>query len=165
VGETIAKKLAYAFKNIEALERATIEELVAVDEIGERIAQSVVRYFADPANVETVNQLKTFGLQMSLTEEKLQARGTALTELTFVISGTFSLHSRDEYKSLIEMNGGKNVGSVSAKTSYILAGKNMGPEKLKLAEKLGVKLLDENTFLAMIQDDAPVTENQQGLLF
>ena len=165
VGETIAKKLAYAFKNIEALERATVVELVAVDEIGERIAQSVVRYFADPANVEMVNQLKAFGLQMSLTEDKLQARGTALTGLTFVISGTFSLHSRDEYKSLIEMNGGKNVGSVSAKTSYILAGKNMGPEKLKQAEKLGVKLLYENTFLAMIQDNAPVTENQQGLLF
>ncbi len=165
VGETIAKKLAYAFKNIEALELASVEELVAVDEIGERIAQSVVQYFTDSANLETVNQLKSFGLQMSLTDEKLQARGTKLSGLTFVISGTFSLHSRDEYKSLIESNGGKNVGSVSAKTSYILAGKNMGPEKLKLAEKLGVKLLDENTFLSMIQNETPVIENQQGLLF
>jgi len=164
VGETIAKKLAFAFKNIEALENATLEELVAVDEIGERIAQSVVRYFADSSNVEMVNRLKYFGLQMSLSEEKLQAHGDILAGLTFVISGTFSQHSRDEYKTMIEMNGGKNVGSVSAKTSYILAGENMGPEKLKKAEKLGVKLLDEVTFLKMINaDNKPVV--QIGLLF
>jgi DNA ligase (NAD+) len=164
VGETIAKKLAFAFKNIEALENATLEELVAVDEIGERIAQSVVRYFADSTNVEMVSRLKSVGLQMSLSEEKLQAHGDALAGLTFVISGTFSQHSRDEYKTMIEMNGGKNVGSVSAKTSYILAGENMGPEKLKKAEKLGVKLLDEVTFLKMINaDNKPVV--QMGLLF
>ena len=164
VGETIAKKLAFAFKNIEALENATLEELVAVDEIGERIAQSVVRYFADSSNGEMVNRLKSFGLQMSLSEEKLQAHGDILAGLTFVISGTFSQHSRDEYKTMIEMNGGKNVGSVSAKTSYILAGENMGPEKLKKAEKLGVKLLDEVTFLKMINaDNKPVV--QMGLLF
>jgi DNA ligase (NAD+) len=165
VGETIAKKLAYAFKNIEALETATLEELVAVDEIGERIAQSVVRYFADPTNVEMVGRLKSFGLQMSLSDEKLQAHGDALAGLSIVISGTFSRHSRDEYKSMIEMNGGKNVGSVSAKTSFILAGENMGPEKLKKAEKLGVKLVDEKTFLSMIQIEAKTTENQQGVLF
>ena len=164
VGETIAKKLAFAFKNIEALENAKLEELVAVDEIGERIAQSVVRYFGDSTNMEVVNRLKTSGLQMSLSEEKLQAHGDALAGLTFVISGTFSKHSRDEYKTMIEMNGGKNVGSVSAKTSYILAGDNMGPEKLKKAEKLGVKLLDEMMFLKMINvDDKSVT--QTGLLF
>jgi DNA ligase (NAD+) len=164
VGETIAKKLAFAFKNIEALENASLEELVAVDEIGERIAQSVVRYFADSTNIEMVNRLKSFGLQMSLSEEKLQAHGDILAGLTFVISGTFSQHSRDEYKTMIEMNGGKNVGSVSAKTSYILAGENMGPEKLKKAEKLGVKLLDEVTFLKMINaDNKPVV--QMGLLF
>ena len=164
VGETIAKKLALAFKNIKALENATLEELVAVDEIGERIAQSVVRYFADATNLEMVNRLRSFGLQMSLSEEKLQAHGDALVGLTFVISGTFSQHSRDEYKTMIEMNGGKNVGSVSAKTSYILAGENMGPEKLKKAEKLGVKLLDEVSFLKMINaDNKPVA--QQGLLF
>ena len=164
VGETIAKKLALAFKNIKALENATLEELVAVDEIGERIAQSVVRYFADVTNLEMVNRLRSFGLQMSLSEEKLQAHGDALVGLTFVISGTFSQHSRDEYKTMIEMNGGKNVGSVSAKTSYILAGENMGPEKLKKAEKLGVKLLDEVSFLKMINaDNKPVA--QQGLLF
>jgi DNA ligase (NAD+) len=152
VGETIAKKLAFAFKNIEALEKATFEELITVDEIGERIAQSVVAYFADKQNVETLERLKTVGLQMSLSEEKLQAHGDALAGLSIVISGTFSQHSRDEYKVMIEMNGGKNVGSVSAKTSFILAGENMGPEKLKKAEKLGVKLLTETEFLAMIMD-------------
>lgn len=152
VGETIAKKLAFAFKNIEALEKATFEELITVDEIGERIAQSVVAYFADNQNVETLERLKTVGLQMSLSEEKLQAHGDVLAGLSIVISGTFSQHSRDEYKVMIEMNGGKNVGSVSAKTSFILAGENMGPEKLKKAEKLGVKLLTETEFLAMIMD-------------
>jgi DNA ligase (NAD+) len=151
VGETIAKKLAYAFKNIEALEQATFDELIAVGEIGGRIAQSVVAYFSDSLNIEMLNRLKEQGLQMSLSEEKLQAHGTTLAGLSIVISGTFSKHSRDEYKSMIEMNGGKNVGSVSAKTSFILAGENMGPEKLKKAEKLGVKLVDEETFLSMIQ--------------
>ncbi|MDP4239862.1 MAG: NAD-dependent DNA ligase LigA [Bacteroidota bacterium] len=151
VGETIAKKLAYAFKTIEALEQATFDELVAVAEIGERIAQSVVLYFNDPLNIETVNRLKSVGLQMSLSEEKLQAHGTALSGLSIVISGTFSHHSRDEYKAMIERNGGKNVGSVSSKTSFILAGENMGPEKLKKAESLGVKLVDEDTFLEMVK--------------
>ena len=153
VGETIAKKLAYAFKNIEALETATLDELVAVDEIGERIAQSVVQYFADSLNAEVVTRLKDAGLQMSLSEEKLQAHGDALAGLSIVISGTFAKHSRDEYKALIEMNSGKNVGSVSAKTSFILAGENMGPEKLKKAENLGVKIIDEEMFLAMISDN------------
>jgi len=164
VGETVAKKLAFAFKNMETLERATLEELVAVDEIGERIAQSVIQYFSDSANINTVNKLKEAGLQMSLSEEKLQARGSALEGLSIVISGSFKHHSRDEYKNLIEINGGKNVGSVSAKTSFILAGENMGPEKLKKAEKLGVKLVDENTFLSMIQMQASETEFT-GLLF
>ena len=151
VGETIAKKLAYAFKNIESLEKASFEELIAVDEIGERIAQSVVQYFADDLNVQTLNQLKTVGLQMSLSDDKLQAHGTSLSGLSIVISGTFSQHSRDEYKSMIEQNAGKNVGSVSAKTSFILAGDNMGPEKLKKAEKLGVRLVTETDFLEMIK--------------
>ena len=159
VGETIAKKLAYGFKNIETLEKASVEELVSVDEIGERIAQSVVRYFADPLNIETVTRLKEVGLQMSLSDEKLQSHGTALAGSSFVISGTFSLHSRDEYKTMIERNGGKNVGSVSAKTSFILAGENMGPEKLKKAEKLGVKLIDEKTFLSMLNEETPSNSN------
>ena len=164
VGETVAKKLAFAFRNIESLEKATVEELVAVDEIGERIAQSVVQYFADSLNIETINKLKEAGLQMSLSEEKLQARGNALEGLSIVISGTFKQHSRDEYKAIIEQQGGKNVGSVSAKTSFILAGENMGPEKLKKAESLGVKLVDETTFLSMINIDNPTTEFT-GLLF
>lgn len=159
VGETTAKKLAYAFKTIEALEQATLEELVTVDEIGERIAQSVVMYFKDPLNIETVSRLKSAGLQMSLSEEKLQAHGTALSGLSVVISGTFSLHSRDEYKTMIERNGGKNAGSVSSKTSFILAGENMGPEKLKKAESLGVKLVDENTFLEMIKAVSTTEDN------
>jgi DNA ligase (NAD+) len=150
VGETIAKKLAFAFKNIEALETASFEELIAVDEIGERIARSVLTYFSEPINIERINFLKSVGLQLSLSESQLQARGTALSGLSIVISGTFSLHSRDEYKAMIEQHGGKNVGSVSAKTSYILAGENIGPEKLKKAEKLGVQLLDEKAFLSMI---------------
>ncbi|ADQ79211.1 DNA ligase, NAD-dependent [Paludibacter propionicigenes WB4] len=164
VGETIAKKLAYAFKNIEALEQASYDELVAVDEIGGRIAQSVVAYFSDSLNIEMLNRLKEYGLQMSLSEDKLQAHGTALAGLSIVISGTFSKHSRDEYKTMIERNGGKNVGSVSAKTSFILAGDNMGPEKLKKAEKLGVKLVNEDDFLSMIGADAQA-QTQEGLLF
>jgi DNA ligase (NAD+) len=164
VGETIAKKIAYAFKNIEALERATLEELVEVDEIGERIARSVVQYFADATNIEMLERLKSYGLQMSLSEDKLQAQGTSLEGMSIVISGTFSQHSRDEYKTMIEMNGGKNVGSVSAKTTFILAGENMGPEKLKKAEKLGVKLVDEVTFLSMINGEVNVKVST-GLLF
>ncbi|MDD4971012.1 MAG: NAD-dependent DNA ligase LigA [Paludibacter sp.] len=160
VGETIAKKLAYAFKTIEALESATFEELIAVDEIGERIAQSVVLYFKDPLNVEMVTRLKEAGLQMSLSEEKLQAHGTSLSGLSIVISGTFSQHSRDEYKTMIERNGGKNVGSVSSKTSFILTGENMGPEKLKKAESLGVKLVDEITFLEMIKTVSPSEDDE-----
>ncbi len=165
VGETIAKKLAFSFKNMEALEQATFNELIAVDDIGERIAQSVIQYFADSMNIETINRLKLFGLQMRLSDEKLQAHGTSLDGLSIVISGTFSLHSRDEYKSMIEMNGGKNVGSVSSKTSFILAGENTGPEKLKKAEKLGVKLVDEKTFLSMINNEIQTNINQTGLLF
>ena len=152
VGETIAKKLAYAFKNIEALEAASLEDLVSVDEIGERIAQSVIRYFSESLNIETVARLKNYGLQMSLSEEKLQAHSDALKDLSIVISGTFAKHSRDEYKAMIEMNGGKNVGSVSSKTSFILAGENMGPEKLKKAESLGVKIMDEEAFLLLLND-------------
>ncbi|MFZ4582151.1 MAG: NAD-dependent DNA ligase LigA [Paludibacter sp.] len=167
VGETIAKKLAYAFKTIEKLETATFDELISVDEIGERIAQSVQKYFADERNIEIVNRLKAIGLQMSLSEEKLQPTGNTLSGLSIVISGTFSKHSRDEYKTIIEQNGGKNVGSVSAKTSFILAGENMGPEKLKKAENLGVKLVSETEFLAMIGNETvkPQSDAFTGTLF
>ena len=159
VGETVAKKLAFAFKNIEALESATYDELIAVDEIGDRIAQSVMRYFADERNIKMLARLKSFGLQMSLSEEKLQVAGDALKGLSIVISGTFAHHSRDEYKTLIEQHGGKNVGSVSSKTSFILAGENMGPEKLKKAQSLGVKLVNEDEFLTMLGN---VKEEKQG---
>ena len=150
VGETVAKKLAYAFIDVENLISATYEQLVQVDEIGERIAQSVVQYFSDEENLKTVRLLKEYGLQMTLSEDKLQAMGTSLTGLSIVISGTFIHHSRDEYKAMIEQHGGKNVGSVSAKTSFILAGENMGPEKLKKAESLGVKLMNEDDFLSLL---------------
>ncbi|MDX9920418.1 MAG: NAD-dependent DNA ligase LigA [Paludibacter sp.] len=153
VGETVAKKLAFAFKNIEALEKATFDELVAVDEIGERIANSVQAYFADERHVEMLSRLKAYGLQMSVSEDKMKPAGNSLTGKSVVISGTFLYHSRDEYKTMIEQNGGKNVGSVSAKTSFVLAGANMGPEKLKKAESLGVRLLNEQELLAMLKPE------------
>ena len=165
VGETVAKKLAMAFKNIETLENATYDELIAVDEIGDRIAQSVLKYFADERNVMMLSRLKSYGLTMSVSEDKFQKAGDALQGLTFVISGTFSFHSRDEYKNLIEQNGGKNVGSVSSKTSYILAGENMGPEKLKKAESLGVQLINEVDFLKMIGDENSPKQEFTGTLF
>jgi DNA ligase (NAD+) len=154
-----------AFKNIETLENATYDELIAVDEIGDRIAQSVLKYFADERNVMMLSRLKSHGLTMSVSEDKFQKAGDALHGLTFVISGTFSFHSRDEYKNLIEQNGGKNVGSVSSKTSYILAGENMGPEKLKKAESLGVQLINETDFLKMIGAENPSKQEFTGTLF
>ena len=165
VGETVAKKLANAFKTIDQLEKATFEELVQVDEIGERIAQSVISYFADERNISILDKLKSFGLRMSLSEEQLQLKSNLLEGKSIVISGTFKLHSREEYKKLIEQNGGKNVGSVSAKTSFILAGDNMGPEKLKKAANLGVALVDETTFLKSLNMDNVVSPEQMGTLF
>ncbi len=152
VGETVAKRLALAFRSMENLEKATFEALLAVDDIGERIAQSVRDYFADERNRAIVERLKTYGLQMELSEAAQQATGDKLKGLTIVISGIFSKHSRDEYKALIEQNGGKNGSSVSGKTDYILAGENMGPAKLQKAEKLGVKIIDEDDFLKMIEE-------------
>lgn len=169
VGETVAKKLAYAFHNLERLKSATREELIEVDEIGERIADSVIEYFADEKHITLIGKLQQAGLKFELNEEKLQNRTDLLEGLTIVISGTFQTHSRDEYKAIIEQNGGKNAGSVSAKTSMILAGDNMGPEKRAKAEKLGVKLISENEFLTMIGEIKSVSlkpENPvQGTLF
>jgi len=159
VGETVAKKLAFAFQNIERLEQATYEELVAVGEIGDRIARSVIQYFSDERNIAIMARLKLSGLKMTLSDDQLQSAGDTLKDQSIVISGTFKFHSRDEYKSLIERHGGKNTGSVSAKTSFILAGENMGPEKLKKAENLGVKLVTEDEFLRMIGEQ---TEEQSG---
>lgn len=162
VGETVAKKLAYAFKNIENIETASYDQLIAVDEIGDRIAHSVLNYFAEQQHVELLNKLKLAGLQMKLSDDKLQVGGDALKGMSIVISGTFQKHSRDEYKAMIEQHGGKNVGSVSAKTSFILAGENMGPEKLKKAEGLGVKLINEVDFLALLGNNEPITTVPEG---
>lgn len=152
VGETVAKRLVSAFHSMEQLEQASFEDLTAVDEIGERIARSIIAYFADERNRTLVNRLKEYGLQMSVAEEKLANRSEKLKGLSIVISGTFARHSRDEYKAMIEQHGGKNSGSVSGKTDYILAGDNMGPAKLEKAAKLGVKIINEDEFLNMIAE-------------
>lgn len=151
VGETVARRLAKAFRSMERLEKATAEELLAVDDIGERIAESVIDYFSNERNREVVDRLKSHGLQMELPEEDTNGGNDKLKGLTIVISGTFAKHSRDEYKAMIERNGGKNSGSVSGKTDFILAGDNMGPAKLEKAAKLGVKIINEEEFLKMIE--------------
>jgi DNA ligase (NAD+) len=151
VGETVAKRIARTFNNIEELESASFETLIAIDEIGERIANSIVTYFANPANRELVNRLKGYGLQMERSEEAIGERTDKLAGKSIVISGVFAHHSRDEYKELIERHGGKNVGSISSKTSFILAGENMGPTKLEKAQKLGVSIVSEEDFLKMIE--------------
>lgn len=152
VGETVAKRLASSFHSIDRLMEASFEQLVDVDEIGDRIAQSVVAYFSDAENRQIVERLRAHGLQMEVSEEVLANRSERLKGLTFVISGTFTQHSRDEYKAMIEQHGGKNTGSVSGKTSYILAGENMGPAKLEKAAKLGVRIIREDEFLKMIEE-------------
>jgi DNA ligase (NAD+) len=151
VGETVAKRLMTAFHSVDELRAANLEQLMAVDDIGERIAQSIINYFADERNVEMVNSLAEAGVKMRKDAEEMENLSDKLKGLSIVISGTFSKHSRDEYKKMIETNGGKNVGSVSAKTSYILAGDNMGPAKLEKAAKLGVKIINEDEFLKMIE--------------
>lgn len=151
VGETVAKKLAMAFPSIDSLMSASIEQLTEVDEIGDRIAQSIVKYFADSINLNIINRLKEYGIQFELSEDIISQRTNKLEGLTIVISGTFEKHSRDEYKAMIEQNGGKNSGSISGKTNYILAGNNMGPAKMEKAEKLGVQVIDESAFLDMLK--------------
>ena len=151
VGENIAAKLAYAHPSIDALAQATVEVLMETDEIGEKIARSVVDFFAEARNQTMVSRLKAHGLQMAVAESDDDGvRSDELKGLTFVISGTFARHSRDEYKQLIERHGGRNASSISGKTDYLLAGENMGPAKLAKAEKLGVKLLNEDEFLKLI---------------
>lgn len=150
VGATVAKRLARSLINIDALMNASFEQLVAIDEIGERIAASVLEFFAKDSNRELVERLKKAGLQLMVEERQVLDRTDILKGQSIVISGVFALHSRDEYKEMIEKNGGKNVGSVSKSTSFILAGDNMGPSKLEKAEKLGVRLVNENEFLAML---------------
>ena len=151
VGETMAKTLARNFKNIDAIQQATLEQFLEVDGVGISIAQSCQSYFANPDNIELINRLRTHGVQMALSEETLQNHSDKLIGQSIVISGVFTRHSRDEYKALIEINGGKNVGSISGKTSFILAGENMGASKLEKAQKLGIPIIDEETFLAMLE--------------
>ena len=153
VGETTAKKLAFYFKNIEALEQASIEQLLEVGDIGERIAETIVAYFKDPRIIEMINRLKSYGLQFELSGNQLTATSDKLKDMSFVVSGVFSKFSRDDLKKTIEQNGGKNVGSISGKTNYVVAGENMGPEKLKKAEKLGIPILSEEDFIKMISSE------------
>ena len=151
VGEIAAKALARHFGSMEALAAASVDDLLQVGGIGMVIAESVRAYFHDPSNRDFVSRLAAHGLQMQLSEAHRQAQSDRLSGKSVVISGVFARHSRDEYKTLIEQHGGRNVGSISAKTSFVLAGENMGPAKLEKARKLGVPLMSEEEFLALIQ--------------
>lgn len=150
VGETVAKRLASVFHSIGQLREASFETLVGVDEIGERIAQSVLDYFKDERNGRIVERLESYGLKMAIDESVLANKSDKLKGQTIVISGTFAQHSRDEYKAMIEQHGGKNTGSISKKTNYLLAGENMGPAKLEKATALGIKILSEDEFLNLL---------------
>ena len=151
VGETTAKTLAKAFRSIDALAKASLDELMQVDEIGARIAESIIRYFADEKNREQIERLREAGIQLEMEEQDMSEYTDKLAGKSIVISGVFTHHSRDEYKEIIEKNGGKNVGSISKKTSFILAGDNMGPAKLEKANKLGVPIMNEDEFLELIK--------------
>lgn len=151
VGETTARLLARHFKTIDALAAASLQDLLEVEGVGEVIAKSVMTYFRNPVTMQIVERLRGYGLQMALSEEQMSSATDKLAGKSIVISGVFAHHSRDEYKQMIEQNGGKNVGSISGKTSFILAGENIGPAKLQKAEKLGIQIVDEETFLKMIE--------------
>ena len=150
VGETTAKKIARVYNNIDSLQWATAEQLCAIEDVGPQIAENIVKYFEDIRNIEILDRLRKAGLQMEGESLQPSAISHQLDGMSIVISGTFSQHSRDEYKALIEAHGGKNVGSVSKKTSFILAGENMGPEKRKKAEDLGIRLMTEDEFLELV---------------
>lgn len=161
VGETSARLLARYFKTMDALQNASMQQLMEVEGVGEVIAKSVIAYFHNPVNQDIVERLRSYGLQMQLSEEQITGASNKLAGKSIVISGVFAKHSRDEYKALIEQHGGKNVGSISGKTSFILAGDNMGPSKLQKAEKLGIPLVNEDDFLDMIGGDVvAATENE-----
>ena len=152
VGETTAKKIARRFPSIDQLQWATVEQLTAIDDVGEQIAKNIIAYFNDLSNLEIINRLREAGVQMESQEEEQAPQSDILQGKSIVVSGVFAQHSRDEYKAMIEAHGGKNVGSVSKKTSFILAGENMGPEKRKKAESLGVEILTEEEFLELIKN-------------
>ena len=151
VGETTAKKIARKVGNIDRLMEMNNDELMEIDDVGSRIAESIIDYFAEDCNKEIIDRLRKVGLQFALPEEKSENRTNKLQGKSVVISGTFAHHSRDEYKTIIEMNGGKNVGSISKKTDYVLAGENMGPAKYEKATSLGIEIIDEDTFLKLIE--------------
>ncbi|MDE6036859.1 MAG: NAD-dependent DNA ligase LigA, partial [Duncaniella sp.] len=150
VGETVSRKIARAVRSMDALMNMTRDRLVALDDIGPKIADAIIDFLSYHPNVEIIERLRASGVQMSMPEEDMTDHTDLLKGKSFVISGVFSQHSREEYKELIEKNGGKNVGSISKKTDYVLAGENMGPSKLEKANKLGVPIIDEETFLGMI---------------
>lgn len=160
VGETTAKLLARHFKTIDALMTASLQELLEVEYVGDVIAQSIISYFNNAENRNIVERLRAQGLQMKLSAQQEAQSTEILKGKSVVISGVFTQHSRDEYKLIIEQNGGKNVGSISAKTSFILAGENMGPSKLQKAEKLGIAIISEEEFLRMIQPEDTESTNE-----
>lgn len=151
VGETVAKKLARAVGDIDNLMSMSADELMSIEDIGERIANSIIEYFETPLNRRIIERLRNAGLQMSMPEDTDEGQSDLLAGKSIVISGTFSHHSRDQYKEMIERNGGKNVASISKKTDFILAGENMGPSKLEKAQKLGIPIISEDQFLSLLQ--------------
>lgn len=151
VGETVAKILVRAFKDIDTLMKATLEQLTDINEIGTRIAESLIEFFKIEKNIQIIEELKSIGLQFQLSEEELAGTTNKLEGLSIIISGTFEKHSRNELKKMIEMNGGKNVGSISKKTSYMLAGENIGPSKMEKVQKLNIPVISEDEFLEMLQ--------------
>jgi len=151
VGETVAKKLVKKLHTIDNISKAKPDELVEIDEIGERIANSVFDWFSKEDHIQLFQILKENGLQFQISEDKLTGRTEKLIGLSIIISGTFEKYSRDELKQMIEQNGGKNVGSISKKTNYLLAGDNMGPSKLEKANQLGVPIISEDEFLKMLE--------------
>lgn len=152
VGETTSKRVAMAVKSMDNMLQMSVEELKAIPDVGPTIAEGIYEYLRDPVNVANINDLREAGVQLSLSEDKLRPKGTALEGKQIVISGTFSNHSRDEYKEIIEQNGGKNVGSISKKTSFVLAGENMGPAKYEKCQKLGIPIINEAAFLDMLNN-------------
>ena len=153
VGEIAAKTLARYYGSMDKVAEASKESLMQINGIGEVIADSVIGYFANPVNRAFVERLRGYGLQMEIGEQQKLAQSDKLAGQSVVISGVFQHHSRDEYKALIEQHGGKNVGSISAKTSFVLAGDNMGPAKLEKAQKLGIRIMSEDEFLSLIKSE------------
>lgn len=153
VGETTAKRVAKCVKSMERMQAMSVEELQAIPDVGPIVAKGIYDFLRDPVNVDNIARLTRAGLQMQLSEDKMTPAGTALQGKTIVISGTFAHHNREEYKEMIEAHGGKNVGSISKKTSFVLAGENMGPAKLEKCTKLGIPIVSEDEFLAMLEND------------